>query len=75
MKTESAEDSELIVQKLPSDMGIHRNPRKGTLNAPAKILDGFEFSRKVLVDEVFPNEFDLEETQQRIEENTRELAG
>jgi len=73
MKTSSPEDADLLVQKLPSDMGIHRNPRKGTLNAPEKILEEFEFDSKVLVDEVFPDEFDLENTQRRIEDNTEEL--
>lgn len=73
MKTNSPGEADLIVQKLPSDMGIHRNPRKGTLNAPGKILDDFKFNNKVLVDEVFPDEFSLEETQRRIEQNTRDL--
>ncbi|MFB6147789.1 MAG: arginase family protein [Candidatus Nanohaloarchaea archaeon] len=69
----SPEDAELLVQKLPSDMGIHRNARKGTLNAPGEILEDFEFSLTVMVDEVFPDEFDMEETQDSIEENTSEL--
>lgn len=73
MKTNTPEDAELILQKLPSDMGIHRNPRKGTLNAPESILEELEFSRTVLVEDVFPNEFDLEETQRRIRENTESL--
>ncbi len=73
-ETSSPEDADIIVQKLPSDMGIHRNPRKGTLNAPDKILDDFEFGRSVLVDEVFPDEFSLEETHNRIEQNTRDLV-
>lgn len=73
MKTNSPEDAEIIIQKLPSDIGIHRNPRKGTLNAPDKILEEFKFEEDVLVDEVFPDEFSLEETQERIEKNTREL--
>lgn len=74
MKTNTPEEAEIIVQKLPSDMGIHRNPRKGTLNAPDELLDDLESDKKVLVDEVFPDEFDLEETHRRIEENTEELA-
>ncbi len=74
MKVNSPEDADFIVQKLPSDVGIHRNPRKGTLNAPYKILEDFEFEQNVMVDEVFPDEFDLEETHRRIEENTKELA-
>lgn len=73
MKVNSPKDAEIIVQKLPSDMGIHRNPRKGTLNAPDTILDSFEFGQNVLVDEVFPDEFDLEETHRRIEDNTENL--
>jgi arginase family enzyme len=68
------EKAKTLIQKLPSDMGIHRNPRKGTLNAPEEILGNFGFERKVLVDEVFPDEFDLEETQRRIFGNTGELA-
>jgi hypothetical protein len=50
----SPSDAEVIIQKLPSDMGVHRNPRKGTLNAPEKILEGLEFDMSVLVEEVFP---------------------
>ena len=74
MKVNSSQEAEVILQKLPCDMGIHRNPRKGTLNAPGKILEGLEFDRSVLVDEVFRDEFDLEETQSRIYDNTSELA-
>lgn len=73
MKTNSLEEADLIIQKLPSDMGIHRIDRKGTLKAPEKILDGFEFDEKVLVDEVFPDEFDLENNHKRIESSTRDL--
>jgi len=70
----SPEDADTVIQKLCCDMGIHRNARKGTLNAPKKILEGFKFEKKVLVDEVFPDEFDLDKTQRRIEENVRDLA-
>jgi len=73
VRTRSPEDAEVTVQKLSSDMGIHRNPRKGTLNAPEKILEGLEFDREVFISEVFPDEFDLEETHSRIEENTEDL--
>lgn len=73
MKTNSPEDADLIVQKLPSDMGIHRIDRKGTLKAPEKILNNFEFDQTVLVDEVFPDEFDLENNHRRIEFNTEEM--
>lgn len=73
MKTSSPKDADLIVQKLPSDMGIHRIDRKGTLKAPEKILNDFRFNHKVLVDEVFPDEFDLENNHRRIEFNTEEL--
>lgn len=69
----SPEEAEIIIQKLPSDMGIHRNPRKGTLDAPEKILECLEFERDILIDEVFPDEFDLEETHRRILENTRDI--
>jgi agmatinase len=74
MRTNSPEEAEIIIQKLPCDMGIHRNSRKGTLSAPEKILGGLEFEKTVLVDEVFPDEFDLEETQRRIFSNTHDLA-
>ena len=74
MKTNMPEEAELIIQKLPSDMGIHRNPRKGTLNAPDKILENFETEEKILVDEVFPDEFSLENTHEKILENTENLA-
>lgn len=73
MRTNKPDDAEALIQKLPSDMGIHRNPRKGTLDAPEKILEGLEFDEDIFVSEVFPDEFDLEETQRRIEENTGEL--
>jgi arginase family enzyme len=73
MKTNSPSEAEVIIQKLPCDMGIHRNPKKGTLDAPEKILKGLEFDRPVMIDEVFPDEFDLEETHDRIYENTVEL--
>ena len=73
MKTNKPDDAEALIQKLPSDIGIHRNPRKGTLDAPEKILEGLEFDEDIFVSEVFPDEFDLEETQRRIEENTGEL--
>ncbi len=72
--TNSPEEADFLIQKLPCDMGIHRNPRKGTLNAPEEILNGFSFDGKALVDEVFPDEFNLEETHRRIEENTIDLA-
>ncbi|WP_414836606.1 arginase family protein [Candidatus Nanohalococcus occultus] len=74
MKVNSPEDAELIVQKLPCDLGIHRNPRKGTLNAPDKLTADLDTGREILVDEVFPDEFNLEETHRRIEENTETLA-
>lgn len=74
MEVSSPEDAGIIIQKLPCDMGIHRNPRKGTLNAPDEVLEGLEFEENVLVDEVFPDEFSLEETQDRIYENTKQLA-
>jgi len=72
-ETSSPEDAELLVQKLPSDMGIHRIDRKGTLKAPEKLLDDFEFEADVFVDEVFPDEFDLENNHRRIEHNTQEM--
>jgi len=75
MEVNSPSDAEVIIQKLSCDMGIHRNPRKGTLNAPEKILEDLEFDRKILIDEVFPDEFDLEKTQSSIYRNTAELAG
>ena len=73
-RVNSPEDSGIVIQKLPCDMGIHRNPRKGTLNAPEKILEGLKFENSVLIDEVFPDEFSLEETHHRIENNTCQLV-
>ncbi len=73
MRTNKPSEADLIVQKLPSDMGIHRNPRKGTLNAPGKILEDYSSEKRFLIDEVFPDEFSLEKTHERIEENTEEL--
>jgi len=72
-KVNMPEDAEIIVQKLYSDIGIHRNPRKGTLKASDDILENYGFSSKVLVDEVFPDEFSLEDTQNSIEKNTKSL--
>jgi agmatinase len=73
METNSPDDADLILQKLPSDMGIHRIDRKGTLKAPEKILNGFEFDQTVLFEEVFPDEFDLENNHRKIEFNTEDL--
>lgn len=73
-KVKTIEEADILIQKLPCDMGIHRNPRKGTLNGPEKILEGLEFHEDVLIDEVFPDEFSLEETHRRIKENSSELA-
>mgnify|MGYP002762062604 FL=1 len=69
----SPQDADVLIQKLPSDMGIHRNPRKGTLDGPDRILEDFSTYREMLVEKVFPDEFSLEETQQRIAENTEDL--
>lgn len=71
--TNTPSEAELIIQKLPSDMGIHRNPRKGTLNAPEVLLEKFDSEKTILVDEVFPEEFSLEKTQARIFSNSDEL--
>lgn len=71
--TKTPSEAEIIIQKIPSDSGIHRNPRKGTLNSPEILLEAFEPEQKVLLDEVFPNEFNLEETHRRIENNTKDL--
>lgn len=73
METNSPDDTDVLIQKLPSDMGIHRNPRKGTLNSPEKIMRGFEPEKTIFVDEVFPDEFDLEETHERIYRNTSDM--
>jgi arginase family enzyme len=73
VEVNSPEDAKIILQKLPSDMGIHRNPRKGTLSAPEEILEDFSTEKDILVEEIFPDEFSLENTQDRIEENTEEL--
>jgi len=74
-KVNSPQDAEAIIQKLPCDMGIHRNPRKGTLNAPTKILEDFSTERKILTTEVLPDEFSLKETHERIYRETKELLG
>jgi arginase family enzyme len=73
VEVNSPEDAEIILQKLPSDMGIHRNPRKGTLNAPEEILEDFSTEKDILVEDVFPDEFSLEETHEKIRKNTEEL--
>jgi agmatinase len=71
--TNSPDDAEVLLQEIPSDMGIHRNPRKGTLNAPEEILKDMEFEEEVFVSEIFPDEFSLEETHRKGEESTKEL--
>lgn len=73
MQTPSLEDANILIQKLGSDVGIHRNPRKGTLDAPEEILEGYTFGTRYMVDSVFPDEFDLEETQRRIRDNMADL--
>lgn len=71
--TNLPEEADVIIQKLPSDMGIHRNPRKGTLDAPEKILGDFHTDKLVLTSEIFPDEFSLEETHRKIKSNTENL--
>lgn len=73
-EVKTVERTDIIIQKLPSDMGIHRNSRKGTLDAPEKILESLEFHEDVLINEVFPDEFSLEETHRRIEANMKDLS-
>ncbi|WP_414837918.1 arginase family protein [Candidatus Nanosalina sp. VS9-1] len=73
MKTNTPEDAEALIQKLSSDMGIHRNPRKGTLNAPEEILESMEFDEQIFVSEIFPDEFSLEKTHDRISSNTEDI--
>ncbi|MFB6242014.1 MAG: arginase family protein [Candidatus Nanosalina sp.] len=73
-RKKSPQDAEILIQKLPSDMGIHRNPRKGTLNAPDEILEDFSTGKDILVEEIFPDEFSLEETHQKISKNTEDLV-
>jgi Arginase/agmatinase/formimionoglutamate hydrolase, arginase family len=68
-------EAEILVQKLPCDMGIHRTGRKGTLKAPEVLLEDAELESRVHVSEVFPDEFDLEETHRRIQRHTREMLG
>ncbi|MCJ7450730.1 MAG: arginase family protein [Candidatus Nanohaloarchaeota archaeon QJJ-9] len=64
--TSAPEDADLILLKCPSDIGIRNTDRKGTLEAPSRILEGLNFEEDVFVDEVFPDEFDLKESQSRI---------
>lgn len=71
--TNLPEEADVIIQKLSSDMGIHRNPRKGTLDAPEKILRDFNTEKSILTGEVFPDEFSLEETHRKIKSNTEDL--
>jgi agmatinase len=72
-KVNSPQDAEAIIQKLPCDMGIHRTSRKCTLDGPEAVTEDFSSNKPVLIDEVYPDEFSLEETQKRILENTRDL--
>jgi arginase family enzyme len=72
-KVNSPQDAEAIIQKLPCDMGIHRTSRKCTLDGPEAVTEDFSSNKPVLIDEVYPDEFSLEETQRRILENTRDL--
>jgi len=73
MEINSPKDADVLIQKIPCDMGIHRNPRKGTLSGPEEIIKDFETIYSLFVDEVFPEEFDLEETHRRILDNTKDL--
>ncbi len=70
-KTSVPSEAEVLIQKLPCDMGIHRTGRKGTLNAPSILLEDAELESQVHVSEVFPDEFDLEETHRRIQRHTK----
>jgi agmatinase len=72
-KVNSPQDAEAIIQKLPCDMGIHRTSRKCSLKGPEAVTEDFSPNKPVLIDEVYPDEFSLEETQRRILENTRDL--
>jgi arginase family enzyme len=70
-KTSVPSEAEVLIQKLPCDMGIHRTGRKGTLNAPSILLEDAELESQVHVSEVFPDEFDLKETHRRIQRHTK----
>jgi arginase family enzyme len=72
-RTSIPSEAEVLIQKLPCDMGIHRTSRKGTLNAPSNLLEDGEIESQVHVSEVFPDEFDLEETHRRIQRHTKRM--
>jgi arginase family enzyme len=74
-RTSVPSEAEVLIQKLPCDMGIHRTGRKGTLNAPSTLLEDSELESQVHVSEVFPDEFDLKETHRRIQQHTRDILG
>lgn len=73
MKVDRPLDADVIIQKIPCDMGIHRNPRKGTLSGPENIMEEYTTDNSLLIDEVFTDEFSLENTHERILENTTDL--
>lgn len=66
-------EAQILLVKLPCDMGVHRTGRKGTLNAPHELLEKLNLSCSFHVSEVFPDEFDLEETHRRIQRHTKEM--
>lgn len=68
----SPEDARGIILKCPSDIGIRNTARKATLDAPDALL-GRVGLHDVHVDELFPDEFDLEASQASIQQRTAEI--
>jgi arginase family enzyme len=58
-------DADTIILKAPSDIGIRHTARKGTLAGPDAVLDGQDLPHSH-IDQIFPHEFSLSESQQAI---------
>lgn len=74
MIVNSPRDSDLIVQKISCDLGIHRIGRKGTYTGPKRLMEDFVFEKNVLLDDVFVDEFSLENTHRKVEDNVEDLV-
>jgi len=70
--THTPADARGIILQCPSDIGIRNTARKGTLDAPERLLDRADHA-DVFVDELFPDEFDLKASQDAIWERATDL--
>ena len=74
MKTTSApSDADILIQKVCSDLGLHRTHRKCASNAPDVLVENAGINETAHISEVFTHSFDLSETHRRTADNTRSL--